>query len=130
MNYSNFNSKTMKNLFAMLLILCIGGAASAQQNPIERFYDKYQNDTNFTKIELSGKMFEMANHIEAETDEEIPVTFSNIRYPIPIRVRVTVWAEFELIDSETSFHILPVSGSVWDEGRELIASNCWLSSTL
>ena len=54
----------------MLLILCIGGAASAQQNPIERFYDKYQNDTNFTKIEFSGKMFEMANHIEAETDEE------------------------------------------------------------
>ena len=61
---------TVKNYIALMLLLLVGGFATAQQNPIDRYFTKYQEDTSFTSIELSGKMFQMVNHIEAETEEE------------------------------------------------------------
>ncbi len=53
----------------MMLIL-VSSAAMAQSNPIDRYFQDWSSDTAFTKITFSGKMFEMANYVDAETEEE------------------------------------------------------------
>lgn len=57
-----------KVLFSFAAVLLTLGAFA--QNPIDRLYSSYSENEDFTKITLSGKMFEMANHIEVENTED------------------------------------------------------------
>lgn len=60
----------MKKL-AIALLLFIGvGSAQAQNNAINNYFTTYAEDDDFTKITITGKMFEMMNHIEVENQEE------------------------------------------------------------
>lgn len=60
----------MKKLFPLLMLILVSSAAIAQSNPVDRYFQDWSADTSFTKITFSGKMFEMANHVEGETEEE------------------------------------------------------------
>jgi len=57
-----------KILFSLLGVALTLGAFA--QNPIDRIYSDFAANDDFTKITISGKMFEMANHIEVENIED------------------------------------------------------------
>jgi hypothetical protein len=60
----------MKKMLSLAAAALFSVALVAQSNPIDRYYQDWSNDTAFTKITFSGKMFEMANHIEGESEDE------------------------------------------------------------
>lgn len=67
-----------KILFSLLGVALTLGAFA--QNPIERIYSDFASNDDFTRITISGKMFEMANHIQVEnaSDQEMVDAFSMI----------------------------------------------------
>ncbi|MFT4879012.1 MAG: hypothetical protein ACJAU0_000773 [Flavobacteriales bacterium] len=67
-----------KILFSLLGVALTLGAFA--QNPIDRIYSDFAANDDFTKITISGKMFEMANHIEVENidNQEMVDAFSMI----------------------------------------------------
>lgn len=69
----------MKKIILSLLSVVLSLGAFAQ-NPIDRIYSDFAANDDFTKITISGKMFEMANHIEVENveDQEMVDAFSMI----------------------------------------------------
>ncbi|MCH2200073.1 MAG: DUF4252 domain-containing protein [Flavobacteriales bacterium] len=60
----------MKKYLLMLVAAAGSLAMNAQQNPIETYFSDFLSNEEFTQITFSGKMFEMANHIEATNEEE------------------------------------------------------------
>lgn len=58
----------MKKLI-FLLLLCLIGAASKAQSPLDRFFDKYEPDTSFTIINISPKMFNLFSKVNLQTDD-------------------------------------------------------------
>jgi hypothetical protein len=63
----------MKNLIIILITVCIGFSANAQNDVVTKLFDDYYDDENFTKISVSSKMFELFTNIEPgdEDEEEI-----------------------------------------------------------
>lgn len=59
----------MKKIFTLLLILA-AGTTFAQKSAVNTFFSDYNEDDRFTKVEISGKMFQLLTHIEGETKEE------------------------------------------------------------
>lgn len=55
-----------------LLALLVAGTttAFAQKNAVEKYFSQYQNNEDYTTIQMSGKLFELTMHIEAENEEE------------------------------------------------------------
>ena len=57
-----------KILFPLVLIMM--STAVLAQDAIDQFYKQYAASETFTKVNISGKMFELFAHIEGETEEE------------------------------------------------------------
>lgn len=60
----------MKNLFIILIAVCIGFTANAQNDVVTKLFNDYYDDENFTKISVSSKMFELFTHIEPGDEDE------------------------------------------------------------
>lgn len=60
--------KTIKLLAFAILFTCTN--AVAQNDAISKFFAEYENDTRFTHISVSGKLFDMASKVE-QSDEEM-----------------------------------------------------------
>jgi hypothetical protein len=60
----------MKKITLALLLLISVGFVQAQNNAINTYFSNYAEDEAFSKITITGKMFEMMNHIEVENQEE------------------------------------------------------------
>lgn len=71
----------MKKLAIILLTVCIGFSASAQNDVVTKLFDDYYDDENFTKISVSSKMFELFTHIEPgdENEDEILEAVSKLK---------------------------------------------------
>jgi len=71
----------MKNLAIVLLTVCIGFSASAQNDVVTKLFNNYYDDENFTKISVSSKMFELFTNIEPgdENEEEIIAAISKLK---------------------------------------------------
>jgi hypothetical protein len=60
----------MKNLFIAAIALFSVTAVSAQKNAIEKHFSDFEQLDDFTKVNVTSKMFELALHVEGQTDEE------------------------------------------------------------
>ncbi|MCG8310504.1 MAG: DUF4252 domain-containing protein [Cytophagales bacterium] len=60
----------MKLIIKILLTVCIGFSANAQNDVVTKLFDDYYDDENFTKISVSSKMFELFTHIEPGDEDE------------------------------------------------------------
>jgi hypothetical protein len=71
----------MKKLALVLLTVCIGFSASAQNDVVTKLFNNYYDDENFTKISVSSKMFELFTNIEPgdENEEEIIEAISKLK---------------------------------------------------
>lgn len=58
----------MKNLFILSFVLL--ALPSFAQDAISTYFSDYNDEERFTKVSISGKMFELMTHIEGETQEE------------------------------------------------------------
>ena len=62
----------MKSIFSLAIALLISMAASAQSDAIERFFQDYQEDPNFTVVYVSPKMFQMISKVtDGSEDKEL-----------------------------------------------------------
>ncbi|MFK7757669.1 MAG: DUF4252 domain-containing protein [Flavobacteriales bacterium] len=60
----------MKKIIGIVAIALISTTTYAQSNALDKYFSNYQENENFTKVNVSGKMFEMASFLET-TDEDI-----------------------------------------------------------
>jgi len=60
----------MKNLIFILITVCIGFNANAQNDVVTKLFNDYYDDENFTKISVSSKMFELFTEIEPGDEDE------------------------------------------------------------
>ena len=61
----------MKKFIVSATIVMMASAASfAQNDAINKFFNKYQNDETFSLVNISGKMFSMMANIEGDTQED------------------------------------------------------------
>ena len=60
----------MNKLFSLAMLLFVSISMSAQQDAIDRFFDKYQDDEEFTMVYVSPKMFELALKVAGEQMEK------------------------------------------------------------
>ena len=58
----------MKNLSLLLLLFAFINVASAQQVAINKFFDKYADNTDFTQVNISPKMFELFAQMDSDTE--------------------------------------------------------------
>ncbi|MBL7943972.1 MAG: DUF4252 domain-containing protein [Flavobacteriales bacterium] len=56
--------------FILSLSLLTGIAGSTQAQSIDKYFGNIANDNAFTRIDITGKMMQLASHIEGETPEE------------------------------------------------------------
>jgi trimethylamine:corrinoid methyltransferase-like protein len=62
----------MKSLLSFALTLIFFTSAYSQNDAIDKFFQSYQNDENFTMVYVSPKMFKMVSKVmEGQEDEEI-----------------------------------------------------------
>jgi hypothetical protein len=55
---------------SVMFMLFIGLGMSAQNNGIDRFYEKYQQDDHFTRINISSKMFSLFTNFDSNDPDE------------------------------------------------------------
>lgn len=60
----------MKKVTVILFLLCSAFTLKAQNDAIERFFNKYIDDPNFSYAIITGKMFSLFTHMEGTTDED------------------------------------------------------------
>ncbi len=60
----------MKKVVLTLVMMAVAIGASAQDDAISKYFNKYKEDASFMHINISGKMFQMMANLEMETDEE------------------------------------------------------------
>ena len=60
----------MKKIIAIACIMMASMASFAQNDAINTFFTKYQNDDSFSLVNISGKMFSMMANIEGTTQED------------------------------------------------------------
>jgi len=53
-----------------MIAFLVAGIASSQTIAIDKYFSTYKADDSFTKIEITGKMMQLAAHIEGKTEEE------------------------------------------------------------
>ncbi len=70
----------MKHLI-ILIAICIGFSANAQNDVVTKLFNQYYDNEDFTKISVSSKMFELFTNIEPgdEDEEEILEAISNLK---------------------------------------------------
>lgn len=60
----------MKKLFIIISLSLISISVWAQQDPLNRFFNKYEQDTSFTIINISPKMFNMFSKINLNSGDK------------------------------------------------------------
>ena len=60
----------MKNLIAVILILGAGNFAFGQGAVMTKYFEKYSDNEDFTKVSVSSKMFSLFTELDADTDDE------------------------------------------------------------
>lgn len=60
----------MKHLIAAAVLVLGTTAVFGQKNAIEKYYQNYRSNDTFSNVQITGKMFELTTHIEADTPEE------------------------------------------------------------
>jgi hypothetical protein len=60
----------MKRLTLILVGLAMSMTMMAQQSLINKYFDKYADNENFTKVTINQKMFSLFANFEGNTDEE------------------------------------------------------------
>ncbi len=60
----------MKKSMIVAAMVMMAVAAQAQSDAIAKFFSKYQNDENFSQVNISGKMFSMMANLDGNTPEE------------------------------------------------------------
>jgi hypothetical protein len=60
----------MKKLIIGAVMMMMAVAAQAQNDAIAKFFTKYQDDTSFSQVTVSGKMFNMMANLSGDTPEE------------------------------------------------------------
>lgn len=60
----------MKKLSFLLVALFLTASLSAQDNAIAKFFTDYQADENFTKVNVSSKMFSLFTEIDGDGEAE------------------------------------------------------------
>lgn len=72
MNQTNIKKTKMNKLLSLLVVLLMAVSANAQVDAIDRFFESYQDDDDFTMVYVSPKMFEMiATGAGDALDEEL-----------------------------------------------------------
>ncbi len=62
----------MNKIFSLLIMAFISFSAQAQTDALDRFFDSYQDDENFTMVYVSPKMFQMFAKVAGdELDAEL-----------------------------------------------------------
>ena len=71
----------MKKLIIVLVTVCVGCSANAQNDAVTQLFNEFYDDENFTKISVSSKMFELFTNIEPgdEDEEEILEAVSKLK---------------------------------------------------
>jgi len=59
----------MKKVFTLSAVILLAGTAFSQ-NAIDRYFGSYKDDPSFTKVEITGKMMELAGYIEPQNEAE------------------------------------------------------------
>lgn len=52
------------------MLVLAAGIVNAQENAVSKYFSDYSSNEDFTKISISGAMFQLATHIEVEDAEE------------------------------------------------------------
>ena len=60
----------MKKVVLTLVMIAVAIGASAQNDAISKYFDKYVDDESFMHINISGKMFQMMAKIQLENEDE------------------------------------------------------------
>ncbi len=60
----------MKNIISIIALAFVSFSLTAQQNALDKYFTNYQSDEDFTKVTVSGKMFELIGFMETD-DEDI-----------------------------------------------------------
>ena len=60
----------MRKIVLVLMMVGLAGGLKAQNDAIEKFFNKYVNDPAFTYAVVTGKMFGLFTHMEGETAED------------------------------------------------------------
>lgn len=60
----------MKKIIIVVALCVVSLSLKAQQNPLERFFNKYEPDTSFTIINISPRMFNMFSRINLNTGDQ------------------------------------------------------------
>jgi len=60
----------MKKVIVFLMLLGSAFTLKAQNDAIERFFNKYTDDPNFSYAIITGKMFSLFTHMEGQSDED------------------------------------------------------------
>lgn len=63
----------MKNILLSFIMLCIAQIAFSQNDAITKYFDQYKDDTKFTMVEVSPKLFNMIAQVASEdiNDDEV-----------------------------------------------------------
>lgn len=68
-----------KHIILFLLFIIAGLSASAQNDAIDRYFSKYQNDKNFSVVSVSPKMFQMFSKVDwQDVDPGVKELISNL----------------------------------------------------
>ena len=56
----------MKKVFGIVAMAIFSLAAVAQNNALDKYFTQYQGDEDFSKVSISGKVFEMTAYLETD----------------------------------------------------------------
>lgn len=122
----------MKYLLSIITMLLLTISVQAQNDAIERYFDKYLDDENFTVVFVSGKMFDMIAKIDIDElkDEEAQVIMDVAKDIKGLRVLVTEETPREyyrearkMINTNDGYEVLL---TVRDKGDNV---NFWIKET-
>lgn len=60
----------MKKIAIFLVFLSSGLQVMAQDSPLDRFFDRYEQDTSFTVINISPRMFQMFSQVAGSAAQQ------------------------------------------------------------
>jgi len=70
----------MNKLFSIIAILFLGLSVQAQTDAIDKFFNSYQDDENFSVVYVSPKMFKMVAKVAGEElDDELQSIVKDLR---------------------------------------------------
>ena len=59
----------MKKIIGIVVIALMSASTYAQTDALDKYFSNYQQDENFTKVNISGKMFDLASFLESDDND-------------------------------------------------------------